>query len=313
MRRPSGPGTIAAVPPRQSDAPRERDPEAIEDATATFQSVRGRLFGIAYRMLGTAADAEDIVQETWVRWQTTDRTAVRTAPAFLATTATRLAINAATTARARREHYVGPWLPEPVSTTDDPMLGAERGEALELAVLMLLERLTPRERAAYILRQAFDYSYREIADIVQVSELNARQLVSRARHNIASERREPVEPAEHRRLLDAFVRAAKHGDLVALERLFSESVVSMSDGGGVVRASKFPVVGRQTVAKYLRAFAPRFWPDVTVDVTEANSRPAAVLSRDGDAFALLTIDASAEGIDRIFWVMNPAKLEAITR
>jgi RNA polymerase sigma-70 factor, ECF subfamily len=173
VRRPSGASTIAAVLPRQSDAPRERDSETIEDATATFQSLRGRLFGIAYRMLGTAPDAEDIVQETWVRWQTTDRDAVRDAPAFLATTTTRLAINAATTARARREAYVGPWLPEPVSTTDDPMLGAERGEALELAVLMLLERLTPRERAAYILRQAFEYSYREIADITNPEKLEA--------------------------------------------------------------------------------------------------------------------------------------------
>ena len=141
--------------------------------------MRPRLFGIAYRMLGRAAEAEDIVQDVWVRWQTTDRSVVRDTRAFLATTTTRLAINAIKSARSRRETYMGPSLPEPVDTSADPALGAERSEALEFAVLLLLEKLSPTERAAYVLREAFDYSYREIANILRLEEANTRQLVTR--------------------------------------------------------------------------------------------------------------------------------------
>ena len=156
----------------------------LEQATAQFVAVRGRLFGIAYRMLGSSAEAEDIVQEAWLRWQMADRSAVVDPAAFLATTTTRLCLNALQSARARRETYVGPWLPEPVDTSADPHLGAERGEALELATVMLLEKLPPTERAAYVLREAFDYPYARIADVVQVKEENARQLVSRAQAHL---------------------------------------------------------------------------------------------------------------------------------
>ncbi|HEX4461709.1 MAG TPA: sigma factor, partial [Polyangia bacterium] len=137
--------------------------------------MRPRLFGIAYRMRGSAAEAEDILQDVWIRWQSTDRSVVRDPPAFLATTTTRLCINLAKSARSRLETYVGEWLPEPVDTASDPTLGAERAEALELAVLLLLEKLPPTERAAYVLREAFDYAYSDIADILQIEEANARQ------------------------------------------------------------------------------------------------------------------------------------------
>ncbi len=142
----------------------------MNDATTleTFQAVRPRLFGIAYRMLGSATEADDVVQDAWVRWQGADRAAVREPAAFLATTVTRLAINELESARARREVYVGPWLPEPVATTDDPTLGAERAEAMSLAVLLLLERLTPAERAAFVLHEAFDYPYRQIAEVLEI-------------------------------------------------------------------------------------------------------------------------------------------------
>jgi RNA polymerase sigma factor (sigma-70 family) len=153
--------------------------------------VRPRLFGIAYRMLGSAAEAEDVVQDVWLRWQSTNRSAVENPPAYLATTTTRLCINLAQSAHTRRETYIGTWLPEPVDTGSDPTVGAERGEALKLAVLMLLEKLSPSERAAYVLREAFDYSYHQIADILQIEEANVRQLVSRARKHIADGRRTP--------------------------------------------------------------------------------------------------------------------------
>jgi len=180
-------------------------------------------------MLGSAAEAEDIVQDVWIRWQTTDRRSVCNPLAFLVTATTRLAINVLQSARARREADVAPSLPEPVDTSPDPGLGAERGEALNLAVLLLLERLSPTERAAYVLREAFNYSHRQIADILRVEEANARQLVTRAREHVSGGRRAAVSPAEQRCLLDTFVSAARTGDLAILERLFTSDVAATSD------------------------------------------------------------------------------------
>ncbi|WNV86413.1 RNA polymerase sigma-70 factor [Umezawaea sp. Da 62-37] len=284
----------------------------LDDAAAVFAGVRPRLFGIAYRMLGTTAEAEDVVQDAWLRWQACDRAAVLNPPAFLATTTTRLAINAAQSARARRETYIGPWLPEPVDTAADPALGAERGEALEFAILVLLERLTPTERAAYVLREAFDYSYPEIGDVVGVKDSNARQLVSRARKHVNAERREPVGSAEQRRLLTAFLAAAQQGDLAALEEILAADVVSYSDGGGAVRASRIPVVGRTHVSRYVAAFAKPFWTGASLTWVEANGQASVLVARDGEVFALVTLTASAEGVGRLMWVMNPAKLRTIS-
>jgi RNA polymerase sigma-70 factor (ECF subfamily) len=182
---------------------------AQDDGLGTFLGVRPRLFGIAYRMLGSGAEAEDLVQDVWIRWQATDRETVQDAPAYLATITTRLAINVVQSARSRREAYFGIWLPEPVDTSADPALGAQREEALEFAVLLLLERLAPTERAAYILREAFDHPYDEIGEILKVSEANARQLVTRARKHIAEGRRRRVDAVEQRRLLDTFIAAAQ--------------------------------------------------------------------------------------------------------
>ncbi len=287
--------------------------DELETASTIFAEVRPRLFGIAYRMLGSVSEAEDIVQETWVRWQTCDRSQVRHAPAFLATTATRLAINAGQSARVRRETYVGPWLPEPVDTSADPELGALHGEALEFAVLLILEKLSPTQRAAYVLRQAFDYPYEQIAEVIQQTEGNARQLVSRARKRLADEKRTEVSVSEQRQLLEAFLAAARTGNLAALEALFAADVVSYSDGGGKVRASKFPVVGRERVAKYYQAFASRFWIGVDSQPFMANGRPSARLVQDGVVFAVVTLTASADGIDRLLWTMNPDKLSGVTR
>src|ERR1700742_2771522 len=141
-----------------------------DDGLSAFAGVRPRLFGIAYRMLGSAAEAEDVVQDVWMRWQSTNRNAIENPPAYLATTTTRLCINLTQSAHSRRESYIGTWLPEPVDTGADPGIGAERGEALKLAVLLLLEKLSPTERAAYVLREAFDYSYDQIASILQMEE-----------------------------------------------------------------------------------------------------------------------------------------------
>ena len=289
------------------------DAGALDQAVSIFLGVRPRLFGIAYRMLGTIAEAEDIVQEAWLRWQSTDRAAVRDATAFLITTTTRLAINLMQSTHIRRETYIGPWLPEPVDTSADPTLGAERGEALELAVLLLLEKLTPNERAAYVLREAFDYSYSEIADILQTGEANARQLVTRARKHIADQRRVPASDAERQRLLAALVAAAQKGDLAELEQLFVADVVSYSDGGGFVNAARLPVLGRVRVAKFISSFASHFWTGVTLSPMETNGQPSVLVSRGDMLLVLVSIDALEEGIGQIMWVMNPAKLAAISK
>jgi RNA polymerase sigma-70 factor (TIGR02957 family) len=283
--------------------------EGLSSAVEVFAAVRPRLFGIAYRMLGTVSDAEDIVQDTWLRWQAYDRDSVREPAAFLATIVTRLAINASQSARMTRETYIGPWLPEPVDTSADPTLGAERGEALDFAVLVLLEKLPPAERAAYVLREAFDYPYSEIARIVESTEASARQLVSRARKHLAAERQvRAVATEERTRLLEAFMSAARSGDMAALEKLFADDIVSYADGGGVVRATRIPVRGRETVAKYIHAFASRFWDGASMHIAELNGKPTIVATHDGEVFAVVTPDFDDDGIHRLLWVLNPNKL-----
>jgi RNA polymerase sigma factor (sigma-70 family) len=196
----------------------ERGKTSTDDnGLSTFVSVRPRLFGIAYRMLRGAAAAEDLVQDVWVRWQTADRSLVRDPQAFLVTTATRLAINVMQSARSRRETYVRAWLPEPVKTNGDPELEAARGEGLEAGIRLLLEKLSPMERAAYILREAFDYPYRDIAKVLRVEEANARQVITRARQHVANGRRNTANATEQRHLLDAFIAAAQNGDVAGLE------------------------------------------------------------------------------------------------
>ena len=286
---------------------------AQDDGLGAFFGVRPRLFGIAYRMLGSAAEAEDLVQDVWIRWQSADRKAVQDAPAYLATITTRLAINVVKSARSRREEYFGVWLPEPVDTSADPELGALRGEALEFAVLLLLERLAANERAAYVLREAFDYPYDQIGEILKVSEANARQLVTRARKHIAEGRSRRVDAVEQRRLLDRFIAAAQKGELTSLEALFASDVVSYSDGGGLVRAAGKPIAGRERVAKFISTFATHFWSGVTVSLVEANGQGCALISRDGNAVALVTVGASEEGIDQIIWILRPSKLAGVSR
>jgi RNA polymerase sigma factor (sigma-70 family) len=200
-----------------------------DDALSAFLTLRPRLFGIAYRMLRCAAEAEDVVQDVWVRWQTADRSVVRDAEAFLATTATRLAINVMQSARARREMYVERWQPEPVDTSSDPRLGAEREQALAWGVRIILEKLTATERAAYILREAFDYAYRDIASVLRLEEANARQVVTRARQHIASDRSSATTSTGQKRLLEVLVSAAREGNVSSLEHFFASDPSSAGD------------------------------------------------------------------------------------
>jgi RNA polymerase sigma-70 factor (ECF subfamily) len=264
-------------------------------------------------MLGSAAEAEDIVQDAWLRWQGTDRSTVVDPPAFLSTTTTRLAITFSQSARSRRETYIGPWLPEPIDTSGDPRLGAERAEALEFAVLLLLEKLSPTERAAYILREAFDYSYDQIAHTIRSTEANARQLVTRARKHISDGRRRAVDSVEQKRLLNAFVVASQKGDFHALEKLFASDVVSYADGGGALHVSRRPVEGRDRVAHYYASVGAFMGQGVTIKWIETNGQASALVLRNGAVTAVATVEATAEGIFRVLLMMRPSKLRAISR
>lgn len=209
---------------------RASHPASVSEAdAATFEVVRGRLFGIAYRVLGGAADAEDVVQDTWIRWHGVDQREVRDAPAFLATATTRVAINITESARARHETLGDAWLPEPIDVAADPAAGAERHDELALAIRALFEKLSATERAVYVLREGFDYPYREIAGVLKLSEANARQLLVRARARLGSERRRRCSRSAHRRLVAAFRTASETGDLERLEQLLTDEVLATRD------------------------------------------------------------------------------------
>jgi RNA polymerase sigma-70 factor, ECF subfamily len=243
----------------------EIEPHEHDDGLSAFTPVRSRLFGIAYRMLGSAADAEDIVQDVWLSWQCTNRSVVENPSAFLATTTTRLCINLVQSAHSRREIHSGDWHPEPVDTSNDPGSGAEREEALKLAVLVLLEKLSPAERAAYVLREAFDYPYRQIAGILQLEEANIRQLVFRARRHIADGQHASVSPSDQRRFLQAFICAAREGDMCRLEAFFVEGVVTYSDRGRIARAARVSVSDRKPLGTFITSVSSHFWKGIMLD------------------------------------------------
>ncbi|MHA5053200.1 RNA polymerase sigma-70 factor [Streptomyces sp. SD15] len=283
----------------------------LDQAVSVFEPLRPRLFGVAYRVLGSVVEAEDVVQEVWLRWQRTDRSVVVNPSAFLTSTTTRLAVNVAHSARARRETYVGPWLPEPIDTSMDPEVGAERAEAVEMALLLLLERLNPTERAAYVLREAFDYPYEQIAAILRLSPVNVRKIVSRARKHLSDGHRETVSTAEHRRLLEKFVAAAQKGDVASLESLLTLDVVSVSDGNGIRGAARVPVLGRARVVHLAAAGAAKhYWRDAEVGAVEVNGRAGIMLHQDGKPLMLMTLAASPEGIHQLMWVWTPSKISA---
>jgi RNA polymerase sigma-70 factor, ECF subfamily len=235
--RRSGRTSISPAAAGVTAVPGDRASDVSEADTAVFRATRQRLFGIAYRVLRSPSDADDVVQETWIRWQGTDRTKVRDAAAFLATTTMRLAINVTQSARARRETHIGREYVERVDPAADPLVDAERYDAIESAVRTLVQKLSPAERAAYVLRESFDYPYRDISQVLAVSEANARQLVTRARRRLGEGPLRPGGATDHQRLLDAFLAAAQAGDLAALERMLASGAITHATRGDVVPAA----------------------------------------------------------------------------
>ncbi|TQJ86705.1 RNA polymerase sigma-70 factor [Streptomyces sp. SLBN-31] len=282
-----------------------------------FELHRPRLFGLAYRMLGSAEEAEDTVQDAYLRFSGADRAGIEHPAAWLAKVVTNLCLNRLTSARARRERYVGPWLPEPVLTSDGtlgPLESAEQREAVSMAMLVLLERLTPTERAVYVLREAFGYGHREIAGVLDVTEANCRQLYRRAVRRVGEERSrfEPV-PERQAELVASFLGAARDGDLAGLEKLLTADVTWSSDGGGKVSAARRPVEGREKVARLAVGGAERFAAGLRYTPAEINGEYG-LAAWAGDVLAGVVAFEVRDGlIAHLRVVVNPDKLDFVRR
>lgn len=284
---------------------------------ADFEEHRHHLFGVAYRMVGRVTEAEDVVQEAWLRWNAADRTTIERPRAWLTTVVSRLAIDRLRSAQVRREAYVGPWLPEPlVAVDDDPADHAELAESLSLAFLTMLERLDPVERAVFLLRDVFGHDYDEIAAIVDRSATNCRQIVHRAKERLGPDRpaRFAASPADERRLLDSFLAAAVAGDVDALHGVLAADVVAWSDGGAAQHAARRPIVGRDRVALFVRGIAARrarMDSALRVEHARVNAAPGFVAYADDEPFMTMAFDIGPDGIRAIHSVLNPEKLEHI--
>jgi RNA polymerase sigma-70 factor (TIGR02957 family) len=286
----------------------------VSEQLEVFERHRGRMFGIAYRMLGSATEADEVLQDAWLRWHGVDVRSVQEPAAFLAKTVTNLCLNQLTSARARRELYVGEWLPEPVLTGSKledlgPLDEVAQRESVSFALLTVLEKLPPAERAAYVLREAFAYSHREVADLIGTTEANARQLHSRARKRVATDRQpQLVDPGHWRALVERFLAAAQLGDIGGLEAMLAADVVSRADGGGKVNSARKPVVGRDRVARYLVGVLERFGAGILPYFAQANGQPALVAIGPDGLRAVIFLGFDGEQLSTLDLAMNPDKL-----
>jgi len=274
-----------------------------------FAACRPRLLGVAYGMLGTLDEAEDVVQDAWLRWSAADAGAVRNAEAFLVTVTTRLAIDELRSARARRETYVGPWLPEPLITGPGPQDRVLEAEQLSLALLTALERLNPVERAVLLLRDVFDVEYAAVADAIEKSPANCRQIAARARERVGEPgRRRPVEPEEEERLMAAFVAAASTGDLEALTALLAADAVLYSDGGGVVPAARKPIYGAAKAARFLLGVQRKIDYEPVIALVRVNGDPGLRVDGPDGVVSILALEVADGAIANVRIVNNPHKL-----
>lgn len=277
-----------------------------------FEQHRARLTGIAYGMLGSIMDAEDVVQDAYLRWRGVDPSQVDSPLAFLTTITTRLAIDRLRSARARRETYVGPWLPEPIvgSFTEDPAELVADSEALSLAVLVALERLKPVERAVLLLRDVFDLDYAEIADVVDKSPANCRQIASRARERAgdAGSRRTSARVDLEREIVNRYLEKVSQGDVEGVAAIFAEDVVLWADGGGKARAARHPLYGATRVARHLVGVAPQTPAGTEVRVVRLNGDPAVIGFLEGKAIGALAFEVADDVVVAVRAVLNPDKL-----
>ena len=285
----------------------------------SFETYRSYLFAIAYRMLGSAMDAEDMVQETYLRYQTTPPETIISLKAFLTTIITRLCMDQLHLARRKREQYIGPWLPEPIITAETSELAkveerVDAYESISLAFLVLLEQLQPLERAVFLLREVFDYEYAEIATFLGKSEVACRQSFSRAKKHLGDHRpRFPASPDTQKQLLTGFMQAVQAGEMTPLMNLLAEDVTFWADGGGKVKgAAMHQVAGRVAVARFILESSPIFRRSLPegsrIELTEVNGQPALITRAGDQAFAVITIEVEAQRIKTIRIIVNPDKL-----
>jgi len=285
------------------------------DAAASFEPLRGLLTGLAYRMLGSRAEAEDMVQEAYLRWHATDRAAVREPRAFLSRTVTRLCLDHLKSARVQREDYVGPWLPEPL--LDDSSLSVESASEyandLSVALLLALERLSPLERAAFLLHDVFDMSFEQVGEALGREATACRQLATRARHHVREEKpRFRPSAEEEARVFSAFTSALGSGDAAALSRVLAQDAVFYSDGGGKVKAALKPVSGPQHIARFLLGVLRRYGTaDMQVHPARINGMPGMVLRGPSGPFQTIALEVRDGLIARLYTVRNPDKLRYV--
>ena len=292
---------------KQSSTPRETG-----YLIATFEEHRALLFSVAYRMLGGRADAEDILQETFLRWQGASVAEIQNPRAFLVTVTTRLCINQLQSARAKREEYFGQWLPEPLitgSASDWPRMPGIDG-SLSMAFLVLLERLSPAERAVFLLREVFDYEYGEIAGMLDRSEANCRQIFRRAKQHIAEGRpRFEVSQQQREQLLQRFMETTLQGDMQGLLALLAKDVVLYTDGGGKATAVPNPIYGAESVTRFFFGARDKFLPaGITRRFAEINGQPGVIAYHNGKVFGVLSLDVADGRVRNIYIVRNPDKL-----
>jgi RNA polymerase sigma-70 factor (ECF subfamily) len=284
-----------------------------------FEANRELLFAVAYRMLGTVADAEDAVQDAWLRWSAAPRPDVAQPRAYLVTTVTHIALNRLQSARARREAYVGPWLPEPLLTvTPDAADRAELAESVSLAMLVVLESLTPEERAVFVLHEVFGFTHAEIAAAIGRPDTSVRQLMHRAREHVQARRpRFDVDAGQRREVTERFLAAAAGGDIDQLMTVLAPDVILIADGGGKARAPLRPITGAAKVARFMTAVARRPYmgidiSDLTVEMAEINGSPGLVATLDGKPVVALTTIIADGRISAIHLVASPDKLRSLT-
>jgi RNA polymerase sigma-70 factor (TIGR02957 family) len=282
---------------------------AADPATSSFVAHRNLLFTVAYEMLGSAADAEDVLQETWLRWVAVDLGEVRDQRAYLVRITTRQALNRLRTVQRRREAYVGPWLPEPVLTAPDVAEDVELAESVSMAMMLVLETLSPTERAVFVLREAFGVGYHEIAAAVGKSPAAVRQIAHRARQHVSSRRpRRAASARETRAAAESLRRALETGDLQGLLDVLAPDVVSVGDGGGLKHAAPRPVTGADEVVRVLAEGTANLTQAITVLHTTVNGSPALLILLDGEIEAIIAIRVEAARITNLYFVRNPQKL-----
>lgn len=285
---------------------------ATNAATETFVAYRNLLFTVAYELLGSAADAEDVLQETWLRWVKVDREQVRDQRAYLVQIAARQALNRLRTMKRRKEAYMGPWLPEPLLTTPDVAEDVELAESVSMALLLVLETLTPTERAVFVLREVFDLSYDEIAAAVEKSPAAVRQIAHRARQHVDARRpRQTVSAGQARAVVEAFQRALETSDLQSLLDVLAPDVVLVGDGGGVKQAPPRQIAGADKVARLFFGGLSKVEASITADLTVVNGNPALLVRLDGELDGVLAVQVEDGRITGLYYVRNPEKLSRI--